>query len=97
MATKKRTLGTAKRFGVRYGTTGKYKLAKIEEEYRKKPQLCPYCGKQKVKRVSYGIWECRKCLSKFTGKAYTIKKKIIYEEEKAALPDVREELAEEEA
>jgi large subunit ribosomal protein L37Ae len=95
MATKKRTLGTAKRFGVRYGSTGKYKLAKIEEEYRKKPLLCPYCGKQKVKRVSYGIWECRKCLAKFTGKAYSIKKKIVFEEEKPAIVEEREVLEDE--
>ena len=80
MAKKKTGLGTAKRFGARYGRTPKHKLAKIEAEYRKKPQLCPYCGKQRVKRLAVGIWECRKCRAKFAGKAYTIKKALVLEE-----------------
>ena len=35
-------LGSTKRFGARYGRKPKKKLAKIEEELRKK-QKCPYC------------------------------------------------------
>ena len=31
----------------------------------------------KVNRISKGIWVCKKCKSKFTGKAYTIAEKII--------------------
>ncbi|MEM4282097.1 MAG: 50S ribosomal protein L37ae [Candidatus Woesearchaeota archaeon] len=77
-------LGTAKRFGVRYGATPKYKLAKIEEAYRKKPQDCPYCHKQAVKRIAYGIWGCRKCGAKLSGKAYSIEKKIVFGAEKPA-------------
>jgi len=68
-------LGSAKRFGARYGTRTKHKFAKIEKEQRKKHK-CPYCGQVKVKRVAVGIWNCRKCNSKFTGRAYTISKTI---------------------
>lgn len=72
---KEKGLGPAKRFGVRYGATTKHRLAAIETE-QKKAQICPYCFKPKVKRVSYGIYECKKCSSKFTGKAYVVGRKI---------------------
>jgi len=61
-----------KRFGPRYGRRTKHKFAKIEIEQHKKHK-CPYCNKDGVKRVSAGIWECKKCNQKFTGKAYTPK------------------------
>ena len=67
-------LGPAKRFGPRYGRTVKFKLAKIEKQQRK-PQICPYCDMPKAKRISAGIYECKKCNSKFTGRAYFLKKK----------------------
>ncbi len=64
-------LGAAKRFGARYGRTNKHNFAKVEKEQRKKHK-CPYCGKVAVKRLAVGIWECRRCDSKFTARAYTI-------------------------
>jgi len=64
-------IGTAGRFGARYGKTVREKVAKIEAKQRKK-QTCPYCQKQTAKRVSMGIFSCKKCNSKFTGKAYTV-------------------------
>ena len=72
----KKTLGSAKRFGARYGKTVKSKVAKIEAEQRRFHK-CPYCTYEKVKRVSAGIWECRKCGAKFTGRAYTPEKRKI--------------------
>jgi len=81
MTTEKKKLGSAKRFGARYGIKPKYKVARIEAE-RKKKQKCPYCNDFKATRVAVGIWKCKKCKSKFTGKAYTVSKgKIIEEEE----------------
>ena len=74
----KKKLGTAKRFGARYGTRSKEKIGKIEEESRKRHK-CPYCHKVAVKRIAVGIWRCRKCSIKFTGKAYSIEKKIKFE------------------
>jgi len=86
-------LGSAKRFGSRYGSKPKHKFAKIEKEHRKKHK-CPYCNKVAVKRVAVGIWHCRKCNSKFTGKAYTISKTISFEEtNKENLETVKEEVA----
>ena len=71
--TKVEKLGSAKRFGSRYGSKPKHKFAKIEKEQRKKHR-CPYCNALKVKRIAVGIWHCRKCNAKFTGKAYSVAK-----------------------
>jgi len=76
---KEEKLGSAKRFRARYGSKPKHKFAKIEKEQRKKHK-CPYCNNIAVKRVAVGIWHCRKCNSKFTGKAYSISKAIIFED-----------------
>lgn len=73
-------LGSVKRFGPRYGRKVKIKLAKIEAVQKGKHQ-CPYCHAWNVKQLSIGIWNCRKCGAKFTGKAYSIKKVASAEEE----------------
>lgn len=69
MATKR--VGSAGRFGVRYGKRLRTKIAEVEKRQRKK-QKCPYCHRFQVKRLAAGIFHCKKCESKFTGKAYTI-------------------------
>ena len=80
MKTEQKTgLGSAKRFGARYGRKPKLKFSKIETEQRKLHK-CPYCNKIAVKRVAMGIWNCRKCNAKFTGKAYSVSKKILTKE-----------------
>jgi large subunit ribosomal protein L37Ae len=97
MVAKVEKLGSAKRFGSRYGTKPKYMFAKIEKEQRKKHK-CPYCNNITVKRISMGIWHCRKCNAKFTGKAYTITKDMNPEkvQEQETLEEVQEVEAEEE-
>ena len=72
-------LGSVKRFGARYGRKLKIKFSKIETEQRKLHK-CPYCNKIAVKRIVLGIWNCRKCGAKFTGKAYSVTRKIITKE-----------------
>ncbi len=67
----KKKLKSVKRFGPRYGLTIRLRLAKVEAE-QKKLHKCPYCNANRVKRLSLGIWQCKKCKAKFTGKAYTI-------------------------
>lgn len=85
-------LGSVKRFGTRYGWTIKHKLAKIEFE-QKQRHKCPYCSKPKVSYVSYGIWQCDKCGSKFTARAYTVGEKLSLAEAAAQMvaeaPEVR--------
>ena len=79
MAAEKK-FGTVKRFGPRYGRTSKEKLAKVEKILKGKHK-CPYCHSWKAKRLSSGIWHCKKCNTKFTGKAYSVKKKVRIDEE----------------
>ncbi len=88
-------LGSVKRFGARYGRKPKIKFSKIEAEQRKLHK-CPYCNKVAVKRIAVGIWNCRKCKAKFTGKAYSVSKKIITKETKIAdeEPTLKEEIEE---
>ena len=75
---KKSSFKSVKRFGARYGRTTKNKVGKIEAGYRKR-NTCPYCNYTAVKRVSAGIWSCKKCGVKFTAKAYNpeIRKSVV--------------------
>jgi large subunit ribosomal protein L37Ae len=67
MALKK--LKSAGRFGARYGRKLKRKIDDIEK-IQKGKHTCPYCKKIGVKRLAVGIWYCKKCDSKYAGKAY---------------------------
>lgn len=66
---------SVKRFGVRYGRKVRNKLGMIESQ-SKKLHKCPYCRSVKVKRISNGIFSCRKCDNRFTGRAYVPLKKM---------------------
>ncbi|MBN2111546.1 50S ribosomal protein L37ae [Candidatus Woesearchaeota archaeon] len=85
-------LTSGRRFGSRYGRRMRHKFSKVEAEQRKSHK-CPYCSDDKVKRVSAGIWNCKKCGSVFTGRAYTVPKKIVLKEEvkKEVIEEVEEE------
>ena len=72
---RKKKVGTSGRFGARYGSTLRKRLALIEVA-EKKSYLCPNCGSVKVKRTSIGIWKCRKCNFTFAGGAYIPQTKI---------------------
>ena len=73
-------VGTTGRFGSRYGKGVKKKVAEIER-IQKQRQLCPECGMKYVKRVSSGIWKCRKCGAKFASSAYVPKSEMVKKEE----------------
>ena len=82
--------GGVKRFGARYGLSVKKKLAKIEI-LKKEDKECPYCSHKSVKRLAVGIWFCKKCGKKFTGKAYTVVKELPKEEEPEEVPEETKE------
>lgn len=62
-------VGPAGRFGSRYGKKVRQIVAEIEK-IQKQRHICPNCNMPYVKRVSKGIWQCKKCGVKFTGLAY---------------------------
>ncbi|MBT3323547.1 50S ribosomal protein L37ae [archaeon] len=64
-------IGSAGRFGARYGRKLRSKIINVEKIQRKK-QKCPYCSRLAAKRLAMGIFECKKCSAKFTGKAYIV-------------------------
>ena len=69
MPTKLKKSKSAGRFGPRYGKKVRAKLVKVEEKQRIK-QKCPFCKKLGVKRISKGIWNCKKCNKKFASNTY---------------------------
>ena len=69
----KEKFGSVRRFGARYGRRVRQKLGMIEK-HTKTRQKCPYCNSYSVKRIAVGIYVCKKCNSKFTGRAYILEK-----------------------
>jgi large subunit ribosomal protein L37Ae len=72
MATKSKKSKSTGRFGARYGRRVRAKLVKVETKQRIK-QKCPFCEKLGVKRLSKGIWQCKKCNKKFASDTYYLK------------------------
>jgi len=66
---RKKKVGSAGRLGPRYGKKVRQIVAEIEKVQRQR-HLCPKCNMPYVKRVAKGIWQCKKCGTKFTGLAY---------------------------
>jgi len=69
MSSKTKKAKSSGRFGARYGKTPRAYLSAIEAKQKKK-QRCPYCTKPGVKRMSKGLWHCRKCGKKFASDVY---------------------------
>ena len=69
MTRKSKKSKSAGRFGSRYGKKVKDKLVKVETKQKVK-QKCPFCNKMGVKRISKGIWYCKKCNKKFAHNTY---------------------------
>ncbi len=67
---KTKKVGITGKFGARYGLKIRRRIKKIEEKQKAKNE-CPYCHKNNALiRTSAGIWQCKKCKKKFTGRAY---------------------------
>jgi len=71
MTSKSKKTKSAGRFGARYGKRVRIKLVSVEEKQRKK-QKCPFCNKFGAKRLSKGIWHCKKCGKKFASDTYYV-------------------------
>ncbi len=68
-AAKGKVVGSAGRFGCRYGRFTRKRVTDIERISRA-AHRCPHCDMESVHRKGTGIWECRKCGYKFAGGAY---------------------------
>ncbi len=66
---RKRKVGTAGRFGSRYGKKARSIVATIEKVERQR-HICPKCDLPYVRRLGKGMWICKKCGNKFAGLAY---------------------------
>jgi large subunit ribosomal protein L37Ae len=66
---KTKKVGSTGKFGVRYGRRIRQRILEVESS-KKEKWNCPNCHKPGLKRLSAGVWECRKCRAKFAGKAY---------------------------
>ena len=74
---------SAGRFGPRYGVSVRRRIAAIEE-IQKKKQQCIFCNGL-AKRLSKGIWICKKCGKKFAGHAYYLATKEKLESNKGEI------------
>ncbi len=91
---KTKKVGIAGRFGPRYGSNVKKKW-KLVMDKMKGPIKCPRCEtKGKVKRLSTGIWHCKKCNATFTGGAYYIDTSRGLESFRTAVPEQEQGLKE---
>jgi large subunit ribosomal protein L37Ae len=63
-------VGIVGRYGARYGSSIRKKVKEILER-RYSDHKCNFCGTVgRVYRISSGIWECKKCNTKWAGGAY---------------------------
>ncbi|HID27851.1 MAG TPA: 50S ribosomal protein L37ae [Methanosarcinales archaeon] len=60
---------SAGRFGARYGRKARKLVADLEEKMRMKHK-CPQCDYLSIKRISTGVWKCKKCGYTFAGGTY---------------------------
>lgn len=70
-----------KGFGARYGRKIRNKLKTILDQ-RQAKHVCPRCRSTRIKRIAAGIWACKKCEVKFTGRAYEVGKRAFKEAER---------------
>ncbi len=66
---KGRVVGSAGRFGPKYGRFLRKRVNQIEKVSRAR-HACPRCDQTAVRREGTGIWTCRKCGFKFAGGVY---------------------------
>lgn len=92
MGKRTKKVGPTRGLGARYGAMVRKRYIKVVKGM-KKPHKCPQCGLQRVKRISVGVWKCRKCGFTFTGGAYTPITKLGVVAKRVAKGTVAEETA----
>jgi large subunit ribosomal protein L37Ae len=72
MTRRTKKVGVAGRYGPRYGVRIRKQVSTVVSA-KNKSYECPRCKHVSVRRVSTGIWRCRRCDLKFAGGAYSPK------------------------
>lgn len=62
-------VGSAGRFGARYGRVARRRVSDIEDDMHDS-HTCPDCGGDDVSRAGTGIWRCGACGYEFAGGTY---------------------------
>jgi large subunit ribosomal protein L37Ae len=71
MARRTYKVGITRKYGTRYGASLR-KIIKKFEVQQHAVYLCPFCGKQSVRRLAVGIWACKSCHKQIAGGAWEL-------------------------
>ena len=71
MGKRTKKLGIMGKFGTRYGAALK-KMAKKLCESTAATYVCPFCGKDAIRRVAVSVWRCRRCEKILAGGAWQL-------------------------
>ncbi len=80
MAKGTKKAGITGKYGPRYGVKIRKQIKSVSR-HMIKPQRCPECQADAVKRVASGIWRCNHCKLKFAASAYSIRTRSYKREE----------------
>ena len=80
MASGTKKAGITGKYGPRYGVKIRKQIKSVSR-HKIKPQRCPECQADAVKRVASGIWKCNHCKLKFAASAYSIRTRSYKREE----------------
>ena len=70
---KTKKTGISATFGARYGSNVRKKWKLVMQQQKSKKFKCPRCETRgSIRRVSTGVWYCKKCEARFTGGAYFV-------------------------
>ncbi|WP_411021398.1 50S ribosomal protein L37Ae, partial [Salmonella sp. s37812] len=71
MGRRTKKVGITGKYGVRYGSSLRKVIKKIEITQHAK-YTCSFCGKETTRRQVSGIWKCSACKTISAGGAYTL-------------------------
>ncbi|XBW37728.1 hypothetical protein QEN19_003311 [Hanseniaspora menglaensis] len=71
LAKRTKKVGITGKYGVRYGSSLRRQVKKLEIQQHAKYD-CSFCGKKAVKRGAAGVWTCGSCKKTVAGGAYTV-------------------------
>jgi large subunit ribosomal protein L37Ae len=90
MAKRTKKVGSAGRFGARYGVRIRKRIADVER-VSKIWHECPKCMAAAVKRQANGIWVCRHCGAQLASSSYVLTAPVEGPKETEKTPEPAEE------